>query len=198
MPAINGKQLKERIRNIKSDIWFDGQKITGDITAHPAFKGVIDSKARLYDFQLQKDKSALMTYTSPTTGDRVGRSFYPPVTKEDLEIRRLASREWAKLTGGMMGRTPDYMNTALMALNASADVFKGKNKLGHNIRTIYENAREKDLTISHTYVTPQVNRSLSYFEDKDQPISARVVKESSDGDIYKRCPAIGDTRRYYR
>lgn len=181
MPAINGTQLKERIGNLKSNIWFDGQKITGDIIAHPAFKGVINSKARLYDFQLEEENLPLMTYKSPTTGNRVGRSFHPPVKKEDLELRRLAAQEWAKLTGGMMGRTPDYMNTALMALGASAEVFKGKNKLGLNIKSIYENAREKDLTLSHTYVTPQVNRSLGYFEDKEQPIAARVVKESSEG-----------------
>ena len=181
MPAINGTQLKERVRNLKSNIWFDGQKIAGDITAHPAFKGVINSKARLYDFQLKQENLELMTYMSPSTGFRVGRSFHNPVKKEDLEIRRLAAGEWAKLTGGMMGRTPDYMNTALMALSSAAGVFEGKNSLGKNIRAIYENARENDLTLSHTYVTPQVNRSLTFFEDKEQPISARVVKESSDG-----------------
>jgi 4-hydroxyphenylacetate 3-monooxygenase len=181
MPAINGTQLKERIRNLNSNIWFDGDKIQGDITAHPAFKGVISSKARLYDFQLEQEKQELMTYSSPSTGDRVGRSFQPPVKKEELEIRRLAAQEWAKLTGGMMGRTPDYMNTALMALSASAHFFEGKNKLGPNITAIYEYARENDLTLSHTYVTPQVNRSLGYFEDKDQPVSARVVKKSPEG-----------------
>lgn len=181
MPAINGTQLKERIRQLKSNVWFDGQKIKGDITEHPAFKGVIGSKARLYDYQLAPENLELMTYLSPLTGDRVGRSFYPPARKEDLEMRRLAAEEWAKLTGGMMGRTPDYMNTALMALGASAEVFEGKNKLGLNVKTIYENARENDLTFSHTYVTPQVNRSLGYFEDKQKPISARVIKESSDG-----------------
>jgi 4-hydroxyphenylacetate 3-monooxygenase len=185
MPAINGTQLKERIGNLQSNIWFDGQKVTGDIVAHPAFKGVINSKARLYDFQLEEENLPLMTYKSPTTGNRVGRSFHPPLKKEDLELRRLAAGEWAKLTGGMMGRTPDYMNTALMALGASAHVFEGKNKLGRNVTCLYEKARENDLTFSHTYVTPQVNRSLAYFEEKEQPISARVVKKTADGIFIK-------------
>ena len=57
-----------------------------------------------------------MTYTSPTTGDRVGLSFINPRTREELEARRVMMLNWARTTCGMMGRSPDFMNVTLRRL----------------------------------------------------------------------------------
>ncbi|RFU63617.1 4-hydroxyphenylacetate 3-monooxygenase, oxygenase component [Bacillus sp. V59.32b] len=181
MPAINGEQYVERIKKLKANIWIGGKKITGDITEHYAFKGIIKSKSKLYDLQFDQAKKDIMTYSSPLMGERVGMTYLPPTSREDLEKRRLATTEWARLSGGMMGRSPDYMNTAVMALGSASDVFDGKEKFGMNIKRIYEQARENDRSFSHTFVTPQVNRSLAFFEGEGEPIAARVVKADSDG-----------------
>ncbi|AGK53902.1 4-hydroxyphenylacetate 3-monooxygenase oxygenase subunit [Bacillus sp. 1NLA3E] len=184
VPAIDGSTFLKRIGNLKAEIWMDGKKISKNICEHHAFKGILTSKAKLYDLQLEKNKD-FMTYLSPLTGKRVGSSFLPPKTKEDLEKRRLTTQEWAKTSGGMMGRSPDYMNTGLMALGSAWDVFEDKQNRGKNIRKLYENARENDLTFSHTFVSPQVNRSLVYFETNETPISAQVIKQNSEGIIIK-------------
>lgn len=183
MPAINGSTFLKRIRDLQAEVWIDGQKITDPICDHYAFKGVLESKAKLFDLQLKKD---FMTYKSPLTGDQVGVSYLQPETKEDLEKRRLTTQEWAKTSGGMLGRTPDYTNTGIMALGAAWDCFENKDHFGQNIKRIYEHARENDLTFSHTFVSPQVSRSIGYFDDdNDMPISARIVKTTSDGLIIK-------------
>ncbi|GAA0322653.1 4-hydroxyphenylacetate 3-monooxygenase, oxygenase component [Bacillus carboniphilus] len=182
MPAIDGLTFLKRVRDLKAEVWIDGQKIKENICEHYAFKGLIKSKAKLFDLQLEKD---FMTYQSPLTGERVGSSFLIPQSKEELEIRRLTTQEWAKTSGGMMGRSPDYMNTGMMALGAAWEEFQDTANRGVNIQKLYEQARENDLTISHTFVNPQVNRSLGYFEDDDAPISARVVEENKDGIVIK-------------
>ncbi|RSK28540.1 4-hydroxyphenylacetate 3-monooxygenase, oxygenase component [Bacillus sp. HMF5848] len=185
MPAKDGAAFLERLKKLQSEIWFDGTQITGDICEHSAFKGVIQSKAKLFDLQVSKENIELMTYTSPLTGDRVGSSYLRPTSKEDLEKRRLTTQKWAKTSAGMLGRSPDYMNTGIMALAAAADVFQDTHCRGDNLKKFYEHVRENDLTLAHTFVTPQVNRSLLYYEDNDVPISARVVKETEEGLIIK-------------
>lgn len=185
MPAADGLTFLNRISKLHAEVWIDGQKITGNICEHYAFKGLLQSKANLFDLQLDKTKKDFMTFQSPITGDRVGTSYLQPRSIEDLEKRRLTTQEWAKTSGGMMGRSPDYMNSGIMALGAASDFFQDKDNRGSNIRTLYEHARENDLTFSHTFVSPQVNRSLGYYEDSDIPISAQVVKTTSDGLIIK-------------
>jgi 4-hydroxyphenylacetate 3-monooxygenase len=184
LPAINGQGFMNRIHQLQPEIWLEGKKIT-DICNHEAFKGILTSKAELFDLQMNKDHKDLMTYVSPVSGERVGTSFMQPKTKEDLEKRRLSTQAWAKLSGGMMGRSPDYMNSCLMALGTAWDHFQDSRLIGKHILQMYERARENDLTLAHTFVNPQVNRSMLYFEDEEHPISAKVVKETSDGIIIK-------------
>jgi 4-hydroxyphenylacetate 3-monooxygenase len=183
--AIDGKTFLERVKKVQADIWIDGQKINGNICEHNAFKGIINSKAKLFDLQLDKDNIDFMTFPSPKTGNRVGTSFLPPKTKEDLEKRRLTTQIWAKSSGGMMGRSPDYMNTGLMALGTAWDAFQDNENRGSNLVKLYEHAMENDITFSHTFVSPQVNRSLGYVEDDGKPISAQIVKTTNEGLVIK-------------
>ena len=185
MPAMDGKMYLDRVRKLKANIWIDGQKITEDITEHYAYKGILASKAKLFDVQLEKENIDVMTYTSSLTGNRVGTSFLQPKTKEDLEKRRITTQKWASTSGGMMGRSPDYMNTGLMALGSAWEIFQDDHNRGKNIKNLYEFARENDLTFSHTFVSPQVNRSVGYYEEGREPISAQIVKTSNDGIIVK-------------
>jgi 4-hydroxyphenylacetate 3-monooxygenase len=185
MPASNGSAFLRRISKLKAEIWIDGKQLNGNVCDHDAFKGVLKSKAKLFDLQLDPKNSSFMTYPSPLTEDRVGTSFLPPRSKEDLEKRRLTTQQWAKTSGGMMGRSPDYINTALMSLATAWDAFQDKENRGKNLRKLYEDARENDITFSHTFVSPQGNRSLSYFEESKKPLSAQIVDKNKDGLIIK-------------
>lgn len=48
MPAITGNNYIERIDQLKTRIWIDGAPVTGKISEHPAFQGVMKSQAALY------------------------------------------------------------------------------------------------------------------------------------------------------
>lgn len=186
MPAITGNDYIERINQLQTDVWVDGNLVTGNISEHPAFKGVMKSQAALYDLQHDATLNDAMTYQSPSTGDSVGMSYLQPKTKEDLAQRRAMVQQWAKSNNGMMGRSPDYMNTVLMALASSVGLLKGKeNCFPENILAFYEYAREKDLSMTHTFIDPQVNRGQFYFEDSDEPIAAKVMERNEAGIIIK-------------
>ncbi|WP_371069317.1 4-hydroxyphenylacetate 3-monooxygenase, oxygenase component [Sediminibacillus sp. JSM 1682029] len=187
MGAIKGAEFLDRINSLKTEIWLDGKKVQGKISEHPAFKGILQTKASLYDMQHDPELKDEMTFFSPNTGDAVGLSFLQPKTKEDLIKRRKVSEHWARKTKGFMGRSPDYLNSAVMSFASSSPLLKGKvNCFPENIRSLHEMAMEKDLSFTHTFVTPQVNRSITYSESsEEEPIVARVIDRNEEGIIIK-------------
>ncbi|WP_042149993.1 4-hydroxyphenylacetate 3-monooxygenase, oxygenase component [Paucisalibacillus sp. EB02] len=187
MPATTGKKYIERINDLHSDVWVDGKPIQGKISEHTAFKGVMKSQAALYDMQHDTSLREIMTYTSPLTDQLVGTSYLQPKTQEDLVKRRKMIQQWALSSNGMLGRSPDYMNTVIMALASSAPFLKGKeNCFPERLVNFYEYARENDLSLTHSFVNPQVNRAQFYLEDiDDEPIAAKVIDRNEEGIIVK-------------
>ncbi|MCD7033544.1 4-hydroxyphenylacetate 3-monooxygenase, oxygenase component [Metabacillus sp. GX 13764] len=170
---------------MKPEIWLNGEQVK-DITSHPAFSGVIESKAKLYDMQHDPLLQDLLTFKTGPDGNRAGTSFMRPLSKEDLEKRRFAAQEWAKTNAGLLGRSPEYMNTTVMAIGTAYDFFSdGSRKFGENARSLYARAMEKDLCFTHTFINPQVNRSVTYFEDSEEVIAAQAIKETADGIVIK-------------
>lgn len=186
MAAITGKRYIERLNAMGNEIWFDGKKVTGLLSEFPAFKGLLKTKAELYDLQHEEDLKDEMTYASPTSGETVGLSYLLPKTYEDLRKRRVMMEHWARHTNGILGRSPDYLNSVLMSFAASASLLSGEeNCYPQHLLNFYELAREQDLSLTHTFITPQVNRSQYYVEQAEEPISARIIGESMDGLIVK-------------
>src|SRR5579875_3918492 len=117
MGAINGDEYLRRIRGPQGEIWFEGERVK-DVTTHPATRHAAHTLAHLYDMQHEPALRDTMTYASPTSGERVGMSFLQPETTDDLRRRSKMEYVWARYTGGMMGRAPDYLNSSFMALAA--------------------------------------------------------------------------------
>ncbi|MGE8035238.1 4-hydroxyphenylacetate 3-monooxygenase, oxygenase component [Lysinibacillus sp. NPDC093692] len=186
MPAKTGEQYIERVDNAQANIWIDGKRVEGKISEHPAFKGVMKTQAELYDLQHDPDKKDYMTYVSPTTGERVGTSFIQPKTKEELVTRRKMMQEWAKYNGGMMGRSPDYINVGMMAYGSAAEMFGKQDSIyAENMANYYEYCRENDLSLTHTLIQPQVNRGVNSAQLPDPYIAARNKEKTSEGVVIK-------------
>ena len=186
MGAINGKDYINRLNQLNNEIWYDGEKIEGLLSEHPAFKGLIQSKAALYDLQHDPKIKDEMTFISPVSGELIGLSYLQPKTKEDLIRRRKMTEHWARYSGGIMGRSPDYLNTVLMSFASSVSFLKNKDKcFPNNLQAFYELARENDLSFTHTFISPQVNRSHIYIENTDEPIAAKVIDKNEEGIIIK-------------
>jgi 4-hydroxyphenylacetate 3-monooxygenase len=181
MAARTGVEFIEGLRAAPRDIWIEGKRVE-DVTTHPAFRNVIASLAAIYDMQHDAALRESMTYVSPSSGERVGLSFLVPRSREDLTRVRAMMKRWADYSGGMMGRTPDYLNRSLMAYAAAGD-YCGENdpRFGDNIRRYYEHVRERDLVLTHTLINPQANRSAGPGGQADPYLAARVVKETGDG-----------------
>lgn len=186
MGIINGKAYLDRLNTLENEIWLDGEKLKGKVSEHPAFKGVLKSKAALYDLQHNPDLKDEMTFTLPDQKDPIGLSYLQPKTKEDIKKRRKMMEHWARSTFGLMGRSPDYMNTAVMSFASSAGILNNReNCFPENIQSLYEYAMKHDLSFTHTFITPQVNRSQFHVETSENPISAKIIGQTKDGLIIK-------------
>jgi len=185
MPARTGAQFLQDLRERPRELWIDGERVA-DPVEHPAFRNLLRSLAALYDMQHDPAISDEMTYVSPTTGDRVGLSFLTPHTHDDLARVRTMMRRWANYSGGFLGRTPDYLNRALVGFASAADYCAENDpRFGEHIRRYYEYVREHDLCLTHTLLNPQANRSVGPSQQADPFLAARIVEQHSRGIVLR-------------
>jgi len=172
------------------EVWLGDERVT-DVTAHPAFRGAIESLARLYDMQHELAYRELLTYPSPSTGDPVGLSFLIPRTRKDLARRRQMSKTWADATCGMMGRSADFLNTMVTAWAAKRDYFAQQSpECAERVWRYYESCRERDLFLTHALIDPQVDRAKNRAEQDDPYLCLRIVEETKQGLIVRGAKMI--------
>ena len=186
MPARKGSDFVDALNSSSRDVQIHGERIEKNVGDHPAFKNLVRSYAALYDMQHDPDLRDVMTYESPSTGDRVGMSFLQPQTKEDVQRRRNMSKAWSDYSFGMLGRTGDYLNSSVMAMASAADWF-GQADAGFadNIRNYYEYIRENDLLLTHTLINPQSNRSVGPAAQGDPFLAAGIAGETDEGIVIR-------------
>jgi anthranilate 3-monooxygenase (FAD)/4-hydroxyphenylacetate 3-monooxygenase len=178
-----GAQFVERLRDAPREVWVQGERVR-DVTTHPAFAASVQQLAHLYDMQHDPAYSEVLTYLDEATGRRVGTAFMPSHNLDDLIKRREAFRLWAEATFGLMGRSPDFLNTSLLAFAEAKDVFaEGGAQYAQNIVDYYHHIRDNDLFLSHALITPQNDRSVTSGGQADQSMHLKVVKERDDGII---------------
>src|SRR5689334_12802091 len=118
MAVRNGQQFIEGLRRAPREVWALGRRIS-DVTADPVFARPVQAIAGLYDLQGSAAHRDIMTYAEG--GETYGTSFLTPKTGADLVKRRRAMQVWAEASFGMLGRSPDFLNTVVMAWNENAN-----------------------------------------------------------------------------
>jgi 4-hydroxyphenylacetate 3-monooxygenase len=182
MGARTGQQYLDRLRSSSASVQIQGEALTGGIADHPAFRGVAQSYAELYDMQHEPALRELMTHGGAPGEAAYGTSFLVPRTYDDLVKRRLASKQWADYSLGTLGRTGDYVNACLMAMSGATAWFaQADPAFSENARRYYEHVREHDLLMTHTLITPQANRSHDAGQQMGGALTARIVSQDSSG-----------------
>jgi len=186
MPARTGAEFLDRLARTRAHVEIQGETLAGGMASHPAFRNVVRSYAELFDMQHDPAHRGVLTYPSPLTGDPVATSFLIPRTAADLTKRRQAFKLWADRSLGMLGRTGDYLNSALMALASAADWFgQADAAFSRNIVGYYQKVREEDLLCTHTLIPPQANRALAGSQQAGGALMAHVVREDDNGIVVR-------------
>ena len=162
------------------NIWMHGKKIK-NIAEHEGFRNSAQSIARLYDSLHEDHKSGagLLTCETDTgNGGFTHKFFKRNQNKEDIIGQRDAIAEWAKMTYGWMGRSPDYKASLVNAMGAGAEFF---GECAPHAEAWYKRAQENVLHMNHVIVNPPVDRSLPASACKDVFIS---IDKETDAGIY--------------
>jgi 4-hydroxyphenylacetate 3-monooxygenase len=171
---------QEYLKSLKDgrEIWLHGEKVK-DVTTHPAFRNAARSIARLYDaLHDEKTKDVLTTATDTGNGGFTQKYFRVDKNSKELLESRDAIAEWAKLTFGQMGRSPDYKAAFLGTLGADPDYY---GKYADNARRWYKEAQERNWYFNHAIINPPVDRHTPLEAVKD--IFIRTEGETDEGII---------------
>jgi 4-hydroxyphenylacetate 3-monooxygenase oxygenase component len=183
MPARSGGEFIEGLRRHPREVWVAGRRID-DVTTDPVFRRPVQSIAALYDLQARPEHREVMTYVSD--GGVAGTSFMIPRSPADIVKRREAMKIWADATFGMVGRSPDYLNTVLMTWAEGADFFGQRGEqFARNVRGYYEHCRDRDLFLTHAIVNPQSDRSKGSHQQDSAFAHLGIVDETRDGLIVR-------------
>lgn len=162
------------------NIWLHGQKID-TVATHPAFQNAVQSIARMYD-ALHDDYNngthVLSCATDTGNGGFTHKFFKKNATADEIVGQRDAIAEWAKMSYGWMGRSPDYKASLVNAMAAGSQFF---GDCADNAQNWYKRAQENVLYMNHVIVNPPVDRNLPASACKDVFIS---IDKETDAGIY--------------
>lgn len=181
MGIRTGRQYREALRDGRQ-VWLDGARVE-DVTSDPRLSTVVDSIAELYDLQHRPELQDQLTYVEG--GERYGLSYLEPRSEQDLARRRGMVKTWMDWTGGMMGRSPDFMNIHMTGFGSAHEYFaRGGERYGKNARDFYLLARERDLALTHTLINPQTDRSKPVHQ-QPADTAAHIVEEKDGGAVIR-------------
>ncbi|MEL3963054.1 4-hydroxyphenylacetate 3-hydroxylase N-terminal domain-containing protein [Lysinibacillus endophyticus] len=104
MALRTGQEYKESLNDGRI-VYIDGEKVT-NIAEHPAFKPIIDVKARMYDINHEEKYKDTCT-TTLEDGDTICRAYKLPKSKEDLSAIRTYVETVLDDLGGVVYRVGD-------------------------------------------------------------------------------------------
>jgi 4-hydroxyphenylacetate 3-monooxygenase len=183
---FTGQQYMESLRDGR-EIWIYGERVK-DVTKHPAFRNTVRMLARLYDALHDERKSVLCTETDTGSGGYTHRFYRATRSAEELVGARDAIAEWARVTYGWMGRSPDYKAAFLATLGANSDFYK---PFDENARRWYKKVQEEVTFVNHAIVNPPVDRNKQLEEVRD--VYMHVEKETDGGLVVSGAKVVATT-----
>ncbi|HZU40324.1 MAG TPA: 4-hydroxyphenylacetate 3-hydroxylase N-terminal domain-containing protein, partial [Solirubrobacteraceae bacterium] len=175
--ARTGEQFLEGLARAGREVWLRGEKITHPLE-HPELRGAALSMARVFD--LQHEHAEEMLAPSPDDPERlVNVTHLIPRAEQDLARRRRAFELVASLSGGTMGRTPDYLNVTFACFAGRSDVWarRGNEQGAANLVAYQAYMRDHDLSTTHALMNPQVDRSKPEAEQAMGQVALHKVAE---------------------
>jgi 4-hydroxyphenylacetate 3-monooxygenase len=184
---LTGAEYLDSVRDGR-EIWIYGERVK-DVTTHPAFRNTVRMIARMYDALHDPARAAILTMPTDTGGGSVTHKFFrASQSADDLVGARDAIAEWARVSYGWIGRSPDYKAAFLATLGANADYYA---PYDDNARRWYKRVQEEVSFVNHAIVNPPVDRDKPLDEVKD--VYMHVVDETDGGLIVSGAKVVATT-----
>ena len=181
-PSVkNGAEHVASVRDGRA-VYLHGELI-GDVSVHPAYRNAVASAGSLYEFQSLPENLERMTFDIGG-GRRVNRCWQLPRSHHELVERRKALVEWAELSCGFLGRSPDHVASSACGMMMGIEVFERADRRGAGaFRDWFAHIRRSDAFVTYVINNIQGDRSKSFSDQgKDaQDMVAHIVDEDASG-----------------
>lgn len=172
---LTGAEYLESLRDGR-EVYIYGERVE-DVTTHPAFRNSARMMARLYDALHDPARNANLVVPTDTGNGGYTHPFFKTArTAADLRTGAEACAEWARLSYGWMGRSPDYKASFLATLGSGNAVYSD---YAGNAERWYREAQEKVLYFNHAIVNPPVDRNKGMEAARD--VYMHVEEETDAG-----------------
>src|SRR4029079_9022385 len=169
------------------EIWIYGERVK-DVTKHPAFRNTVRMLGRLYDALHDERKSVLCTETDTGNGGYTHKFYRAPRNVDEMVGDRDAIAEWARVSYGWIGRSPDYKAAFLATLGANSAFY---DPYEEHAKRWYARVQEEVSFVNHAIVNPPVDRDRPLDEVKD--VYMHVEEETGKGLIVSGAKVVATT-----
>jgi 4-hydroxyphenylacetate 3-monooxygenase len=176
-----GEEYRAGLRDGR-EVWIDGERVA-DVTVHPAFKPVVDRKARMYDMAHDETTSAAMSFSE--AGERFSRLLRPPSEPEHWHEKRRAIDLYLKEIGGVLTRVGDETVGEMWSLLDGRDVLNEIDpRFGDNIDRHVRAVLLDDRFHVSANTDPKGDRSRRP-QDQDPDMMVHVARETDAGIVLR-------------
>ena len=178
-----GEDYRESIRDGRR-VWIDGERVD-DVTAHPAFRPIVDVRARIYDLAHEAETQERMSYVDAETGERCPVGPKLPHTREDWHAKRRAVDTVLDDVGGIVTRVGDETVGEMWSLFDGQDVLNEIDPAySEHIRHHVRHAAVADPFHVSANTDPKGDRSRRP-QEQDPDVLLRVVRETDSGIVVR-------------
>ena len=178
-----GDEYRESVRDGRS-IWIDGEAVE-DVTSHPAFKPIVDVRARIYDMAHEDDTRDVMSYVDEATEERFAIGPKLPFTKADWQAKRRAVDAVLDDVGGVVTRVGDETVGEMWSLYDGQDVLAEIDpSFSEHIRAHVHRASRLDPFHVSANTDPKGDRSKRP-QDQDADVLLHVARETDNGIVVR-------------
>ena len=160
------------------NVWLGNEKVA--VTEHPDLAGSVNGMAGYFDWQHRFADDCLVE--NPDADAITNACLLIPRGPADLEKRHRSFERIARYSWGMLGRTPDYVQTVLSGFAARDDSFAvdGDRRYGDRVRAYHRHVATNDLSLTHAIILPAIDKSISPVDGVNADIALKVVDRKSD------------------
>ncbi|HJU19465.1 MAG TPA: 4-hydroxyphenylacetate 3-hydroxylase N-terminal domain-containing protein [Stellaceae bacterium] len=176
-----GEEYRAGLRDGR-EIWIDGERVA-DVTAHPAFRPIVDAKARLYD--LAHDPAAADRMSFVEGGERFSTLLQPPTEPEHWREKWRAVDLYLNDIKGIVTRVGDETVGEMWSLLDGREVLNEIDpRFGDNIDRHIRRVLAEDIFHVSANTDPKGDRSKRP-QDQDPDMMVHVVRETDAGIVLR-------------
>ncbi|HWF35513.1 MAG TPA: 4-hydroxyphenylacetate 3-hydroxylase N-terminal domain-containing protein [Solirubrobacteraceae bacterium] len=178
-----GEEYRQSLRDGRV-VWIDGERVE-DVATHPAFRPIVDARARIYDLAHEEATSEVMSYLDPESGERCATASKPPQAREDWYAKRAAVDCVLDDLGGIVTRVGDETVGEMWSLYDGQDVLDAISPaFSEHIRSHVRHAAVADPFHVSANTDPKGDRSRRP-QEQDPDVLLHVVGETEGGIVVR-------------